>query len=191
MQKSAAYVFRSHLFSDTFRVRLCFVNPYALMLFWRVVEGSKQRKREEGYLRTSRSCFPADEHLRLFLYPRLRTVSPFCFISMSALAWKRHIHERFFFLMSTTPRNREGTVEEEETRSGLCRSCDVHEPGDFSKGSHRHFPNNAYLHPDKPIRYTVLEESLMHRYFARIFHNRLTFVQDRKQPPIKIAHNGM
>lgn len=54
--------------------------------------------------------------------------------------------------MSTTPRNREGTVEEKETRSGLCRaSCDVHELDDFSKGSHRHFPNSAYLHLDKPI----------------------------------------
>lgn len=28
----------------------------------------------------------------------------------------------FFFLVLTIPRNREGTVEEEETRSGLCRS---------------------------------------------------------------------
>lgn len=138
---------------DTCRVRLCSVKPYALMLFWCDHKGSKQRR---GRISSYEQVGPVFQPMNTFdsSYPRPHAVPPFCFISVSALAWKRHIHERFFFLMSTTPRNREGTVEEEETRSGLCRSCDVHEP-DFSKGLYCHFPNSAYLHPDKPIRYAV------------------------------------
>lgn len=95
-------------------------------------ERSKQR--EEGYLRTSRSCFPTDQHLRLFLSPFAHGIS-FLLYFRVRVTMKEAYSWKIFFLVSTIPRNREGTVEEEETRSGLCRSFDVHKPDDYSKGS--------------------------------------------------------
>jgi len=109
------------------------ITTYNLRLRNCFMRWSKDRNRERKDTLTNKSVlFPSDEHLQLFLSARSTSFLLYFRVRVSmkeVYSWK------IFFLMSTTPRNREGTVEEEETRSGLCRaSCDVHEPDDFSKG---------------------------------------------------------
>lgn len=73
------------------------------------------------YEHTNRSYFPPDEHTFDSSHPRSRIWLFLFALFPCPLAWKKHIHERFFFFMSTTSHNREGTSKE-ETRSRLCRS---------------------------------------------------------------------
>lgn len=81
-----------------------------------------------------------------------------------------------FFFMSTTPRNRIGTRRRKRQGAACAVRVTCTNRTTSRRARHRHFPNSAYLHPDKSIRYTVSYRGIIIRcsmhFFSHSFEHR-------------------